>query len=77
MDDIDRHPEVHFRDPGSPFQVSARPEDSPTPGLDVRDDNTNKHKSTIAPKYSLGMNNEEGHNVGVLRRRSSCCCIMM
>lgn len=77
MDDIDLHPDVHFRHPGTSFQVSARPKDSPEPGHDAEGDNTHKRKLNAALKYSLDLDQEEGHNVVGLRRRSSCCCIIM
>lgn len=77
MDDIELHPEKHFQDHGSSFQVSARPKASPNPILDVDSDIAHKRKVHLAPESLMYFDMEEGYNTERLGRRCSSCCIVM
>ncbi|KAL9132783.1 MAG: hypothetical protein Q9175_006038 [Cornicularia normoerica] len=76
LEDIDLRPEVHFRDHGSSFQVSARPKEPSSPALDASN-TAHKRNVLIAPDSLQGFDIEEGINIGKPRRRNSCCCIVM
>lgn len=71
MEDIDLHPEQHYRDPGSSFQVSARPKES---AKSAPDDIAHKEKVQLARNPSTYLEIQEGSNMEVRRRRNSCCC---
>ena len=79
MENIDLRPEVHFRDPGSSFQVSARPEEStiPKPPLDADIDIVHKPKVHFAPEPLVPFEIEEGYYIERPRRRYSTCCIIL
>lgn len=77
MDDIELHPEAHFRDHGSSFQVSARPKESPNPALDAESDIAHKRKVHFARDPLLHFNIEEEYSIERPRRRSSSCCVAM
>ena len=77
MYDIACHPEASFRDPGSPFQVSARPKRPDEPAPEVESDMTDKRKVHFAPDHSLDPGIEVGYSAEKrMNRMSSCCNIM-
>lgn len=71
------HPEVHFRDPGSSFQVSARPKEPAEPALDADGDIGHKGKVHLAPEPLLHIDIEEGNYTERLARRRSPCCFIL
>ena len=74
MDDIECHPEASFRDPGSSFQVSARPKRPDEPALEVGGDITDKVKVRFAPDHSLDPDIEDGYSVERRTKGESCFC---
>ena len=77
MDDIECHPVESFRDPGSSYQVSARPKGPDGPALETESDITNKPIVHVAPDHLLDPDMEEGYSVKRrMKRMSSCCDIM-
>lgn len=79
MEDIDLRPEVHFRDPGSSFQVSARPKEPSTLAVDAEGDTAYSRKVLVhfAPDSLLDFDLEEGYNIEGSRRRYPSCCIIL
>lgn len=77
IDDIECHPEKSFRDPGSSFQVSARPKAPDETALEVESDVTNKRKVHFAPYNSLNLNIEEGYSVERRRKGKLSCCTIL
>ena len=74
--DIECHPEKSFRDPGSSFQVSARPKGPDEPAFEVESDMTDKRKVHLAPDRSLDPDIEEGYSVERTKGKISCCNIL-
>ena len=77
MDDIACHPEASLRDPGSPFQVSARPKRPDEPAPEVESDMTDKRKVRFAPDHSVDHDIEEGYSAERRTHRGSSCCKIM
>ena len=77
MDNIECHPEESFRDPGSSYQVSARPKGPYEPALEMESDITNKRIVHVAPDHLLDPDIEEGYNDERRRKRVSSCCDIM
>ena len=76
MDDIERHPEKSFRDPGYAYQVSARPKGPDKHALEMQSDVSNQ-KVHFAPDPVQPLSIEEGCSVERRTKgRSSCCNIL-
>ena len=74
MDDIECHPEESFRDPGSSYQVSARPKGPDEHALEIESDISNKRKVLFAPDPVLPLSIEEGYSVERRTKGKFSCC---
>ena len=74
MDDIECHPEKSFRDPGSSYQVSARPKASDETALEVESDVTDKRKVHFTPYHPRDPDIQEGYKVQRRRKGKLPCC---
>ena len=74
IDDIESHPEKSFRDPGSSFQVSARPKAPDKPTLEVENDVTDKRRVNFAPYHPPDPDIEEGYSVERRKKGKLSCC---
>lgn len=80
MKDIDLRPELHFRDHGSSFQVSARPKEPSKSAREAEGDIGDMQKVPFAPDTSLAFDIDDGEYIDrprIISRRSSPCCIIM
>ncbi|CAF9911850.1 MAG: hypothetical protein ALECFALPRED_007670 [Alectoria fallacina] len=80
MEDINLRPEVHFRDHGSSFQVSARPKEPFKDTLDAEGDIADAQKVPSTPDAYMSFDRDDGEYLDEPKmgpRRSSHCCIIM